>query len=520
MENIKVSYDVERLVQFALKHKMIEQMDIILTRNLLLDLFKIEEPFTGDVLQEELQSPAQILEKLLDYSFNIGLIETNTTTYRDLLDAKIMGILMPRQSEVVNGFYKTYYEEGKQKATDDYYALSQASNYIRMDRIEKNLYWVSPTEYGDLEITVNLSKPEKDPKDIAASKLKSQANYPKCLLCVENVGFAGHVNHPARQNHRVIPMELNKEQWYLQYSPYVYYNEHCIVFHENHVPMKISKETFIRLFDFVEKLPHYFIGSNADLPIVGGSILSHEHFQGGRHEFPMEKAEIETYFKSDCHKDVKAGIVKWPMSVIRLNSVNKKELIELAIQALKEWREYSDNEVGIYAYSEVKGEKIPHNTITPIARVNKEGQYEIDLVLRNNRTSEEYPDGIFHPHKELHHIKKENIGLIEVMGLAVLPGRLNTELKEVEEILQGDIKRFKAAEENESDILHKHGAWIKELIENYGTSCSREKAEEILKIEVGSKFLKVLLDSGVYKRDEIGLQGFNRFLNKIGFFRI
>lgn len=516
MKNINAAYEVERLIQFALEHKMIEQMDTILSRNLLLDLFKLEEPYIDELPKEELQSPVDALEKLLDYSFNIGLIEENTTTYRDLLDAKIMGILMPRQSDVVRNFYKTYLETSKEQATDDFYSLSKASNYIRMDRIEKNLYWQAPTEFGNLEITVNLSKPEKDPKEIAASKLRPQSSYPKCLLCIENVGFAGHVNHPARQNHRVIPMELNMEQWYFQYSPYVYYNEHCIVFHEKHVPMKISSKTFSRIFDFVEKLPHYFIGSNADLPIVGGSILSHEHFQGGRHEFPMAKADIEFYFKNDNYKNVKAGIVKWPMSVIRFSSANKEELIELSIKTLEEWRNYSDKETCIYAYSELNGEKVPHNTITPIARINKEGQYEIDLVLRNNRTSKEYPDGIFHPHKELHHIKKENIGLIEVMGLAVLPGRLNTELKEVEEILQGDLAKLEAAKENENNMIYKHTAWIKELIDKYGTSCIKEEAERILKNEVGNKFLKVLLDSGVYKRDESGLQGFNRFMNKLG----
>lgn len=517
MENINAAYEVERLLQFALRHKMIEQLDVILSRNLLLDLFKLEEPYTEKTAFEELESPVEVLEKLLDYSFNIGLIDENTTTNRDLLDAKIMGLLMPRQSEVVQKFYKTYSEVGKKQATDEFYALSKASNYIRMDRIEKNLYWLSDGEYGALEITVNLSKPEKDPKEIAASKLRPQSNYPKCLLCLENVGFAGHVNHPARQNHRVIPMKLNDENWYLQYSPYVYYNEHCIVFHENHVPMQISDKTFDRLFDFVAKLPHYFIGSNADLPIVGGSILSHEHFQGGRHEFPMAKAPIEDYFTNEKYKDVTAGIVKWPMSVIRLSSFNKEELIRLSISTLKEWKNYTDKDADIYAHSEVKGEIVPHNTITPIARINKEGQYEIDLVLRNNRTSEEFPDGIFHPHKELHHIKKENIGLIEVMGLAVLPGRLNTELTEIEKVLQGDSITLKAAVENENHMLHKHSAWIKELIKEYGTSCTKERAEEILKKEVGNKFLKVLLDSGVYKRNVAGIQGFTRFMKKLGF---
>jgi UDPglucose--hexose-1-phosphate uridylyltransferase len=520
MEKINAGYDVERLLQFGLKHKMIESLDLVVCRNALLDLFKLEEPYFGEVPDEKFDNPVVILERLLDYSFEIGLIEDNTTTYRDLLDARIMGILMPRQSEMVRGFVKTSNEKGVDTATDEFYALSQASNYIRMDRIEKNLYWEAETDYGALEITVNLSKPEKDPKEIAASKLRVQANYPKCLLCIENVGYAGHINHPARQNHRVIPVTMGGEQWYFQYSPYVYYNEHCILFNEKHVPMKISDRSFVKLFDFVEQFPHYFIGSNADLPIVGGSILSHDHFQGGRHVFPMEKAAVEASFKNENYKGIKAGIVKWPMSVIRLSSKNKDELIKLSVEILDKWREYSDEAVDILAYSEVNGEKIPHNTITPIARVNKAGEFEIDLVLRNNRTSDEHPDGIFHPHKELHHIKKENIGLIEVMGLAVLPGRLNTELKEVETILQGDAERLRSAEENTNDSIHKHVLWIKELLEKYGRNCTKEKAEEALKKEVGDKFLRVLMDAGVYKRSSEGREGFGRFMESIGFYKI
>ncbi len=519
MSKINAGYEIERLLNFALKHNMIEKLDIIPSRNSLLDLFKLEEPYAGEVQEEELENAVDILDKLLDYSYEVGIIEANTTTYRDLLDAKIMGLLMPRQSEVVRKFDKALKESGIEKATDDFYALSQASNYIRMDRIEKNLYWLSETTYGDLEITVNLSKPEKDPKEIAASKLKPQAKYPKCLLCIENVGYAGHINHPARQNHRVIPVSLDNEQWYLQYSPYVYYNEHCILFNEEHIPMKIFDKTFVRLLDFVQEFPHYFIGSNADLPIVGGSILSHDHFQGGRHVFPMETAPVEVSFNNGSFKGVKVGIVKWPMSVIRLSSNNKEDLIKLSVEILNRWREYSDDAADILAYSEINGEKIPHNTITPIARKNSDGEYEIDLVLRNNRTSEEHPDGIFHPHKKLHHIKKENIGLIEVMGLAVLPGRLNTELKEIEAVLQGDTIRLKAAEENSGDSINKHTSWIKELIEKYGTNCAKEKAEEIVKKEVGDKFLHVLLDSGVYKRNEEGQEAFVRFMEKLGFER-
>ncbi|MBC8060396.1 MAG: UDP-glucose--hexose-1-phosphate uridylyltransferase [Clostridiaceae bacterium] len=516
MKNVQITQEIERLLQFSLNHRLIEKLDVIQSRNALLDLLQISEPYGESISQETLESPVVILEKLLDYANEVGIIKDNTLTSRDLLDAKIMGLLMPRQSEVVRDFFSTYEKQGPKRATDDYYELSKASNYIRMDRIAKNLYWQAPTEYGDLEITVNLSKPEKDPKEIAASKLRPQSNYPKCLLCIENVGFAGHVNHPARQNHRVIPITLGKEQWDLQYSPYVYYNEHCIVFHEQHVPMKISEKTFIRLFDFVEQFPHYFVGSNADLPIVGGSILSHEHFQGGRHAFPMEKAVVESEFINESYQNVKAGIVKWPMSVIRLSSNDKVELIKLSMEVLENWKEYSDEATNIRAYSDEGLEKIPHNTITPIVRRNSSGEFEIDLVLRNNRTSSENPDGIFHPHKELHHIKKENIGLIEVMGLAVLPARLETELKEIEKILIGDLKIFEKTQEDTSHPLNKHLNWIKELINKYALVKANE-IPEILRKEVGFKFLQVLLDSGVYKRDEAGVTGFNKFMNSIGF---
>lgn len=517
MNKSNAAMNLERLLNFAKEQNMIEELDIIPCRNSLMDLFKINEPYEGKVEKESLESAVPILESLLDYAYEIGLLEENTTTYRDLLDAKIMGLLMPRQSEVAKDFYGTCKESGVTKATDNFYKMSIASNYIRMDRIKKNLYWEAPTNYGDLEITVNLSKPEKDPKEIAASKLVPQTNYPKCLLCIENVGFAGTINHPARQNHRVIPVTVGEEQWYLQYSPYVYYNEHCILFHENHVPMKISDKTFTRLLDFVQQFPHYFIGSNADLPIVGGSILSHEHYQGGRHVFPMEKAPIEIELKSEEYSGIKAGIVSWPLSVIRLSGKNKERLKELSVNILKAWREYSDEKLGILAFTKKDGVYIPHNTITPIARINASGDYELDLVLRNNRTSEEHPDGIYHPHKELHHIKKENIGLIEVMGLAVLPARLNKELKLIEEVLCGNDKLYNEAVNMDSHELNKHAKWIEELVRKYGTKNTSENAEKYIQKEVGNKFLQVLLDAGVYKRDESGTNGFIGFMNAIGF---
>lgn len=514
MGQTQCAMDIERLLLFARQHEMIEELDVIPARNALMDLLKISEPYEGKIKNEKIEVPTEILNSILDYCSETGILETDTVTYRDLLDAKIMGLLMPRQSEIVKKFNEVAEKEGINKATDKFYHISKASNYIRMDRIKKNLYWLADTEYGNIEITVNLSKPEKDPKDIAAAKLIAQSQYPKCLLCIENVGYAGRVNHPARQNHRVIPVELKGEQWFFQYSPYVYYNEHCIVFKKEHEPMKISEDTFARITEFVEKFPHYFIGSNADLPIVGGSILTHEHFQGGKHVFPMEVAKEEVKFNHGVYKNVKAAIVKWPLSVIRLKSKVKSELLELCNVILKAWREYNDESAEIFAYTK-EGEKlIPHNTITPIARINSQQEYEIDLVLRNNRTSEKYPDGIFHPHKELHHIKKENIGLIEVMGLAVLPARLQEELGSISEILTGG----KAVEAiDEASELFKHKLWIEELIKKYGKCADKAEALKVLKQEVGNKFLKVLLDAGVYKKNEKGLKAFEKFMVSIGF---
>lgn len=509
--------EIERLLSFAAKHKMVEGLDIILARNALLDLFNIREPYHGEVPGEELQSPSEILEKLSDYAAAVGLIKDDTTLFRDLFSARIMGFLMLGQGVVIDRFSKAYREQGAEKATSEFYLLSQASGYIQMDRIGKNLYWNAPTEYGDLEITVNLSKPEKDPKEIAASMKMTQSNYPKCLLCLDNIGFAGDINHPARQNHRVIPVTLAGEQWYFQYSPYVYYNEHCILFYKEHIRMKISDKTFIRLFDFIDQFPHYFIGSNADLPIVGGSILSHEHFQGGRHIFPMEKALVESYYENEKYKDVTAGTVRWPVSVIRLSSTDKKKLTELSLEIYNRWIGYSDPEAGILAYSEFEGQKIPHNTVTPVTRKNRRGEFEIDLVLRNNRTNQEHPDGIFHPHKELHHIKKENIGLIEVMGLAVLPGRLATELKEIEKVLTGDLQVLKKASGDVDHPIHKHVYWVGELLGKYNSKCSMKEARNILQREVGNKFLHVLMDAGVYKKDTKGIEGFQKFMHFAGF---
>lgn len=513
---VNAAYEIERLLGFGLKWGLIEKWDLAPVRNQLLELLQLPEPYEGVVAGEAPDSPVGILENMLDYAAQEGFLAENTVTYRDLFDTRIMGMLMPRQSEVVRNFYNTAREQSIVKATDDYYQTSIKSNYIRMDRIEKNLYWLTPTEYGEIEITVNLSKPEKDPKAIAAARNMKQSNYPKCLLCAENAGYPGRINHPARQNHRIIPLELTGEQWFLQYSPYVYYNEHCIVLSEKHTPMKMSETTFARLLDFVELLPHYFLGSNADLPIVGGSILSHDHFQGGRHRFPMEKAGLEESFYNRAFPGVKAGTVKWPMSVVRLTGWDKGELVQAAASMLEQWRGYSDPEARILAFTGESGAKTPHNTITPIARRNRAGEFELDLVLRNNRTSAEHPDGIFHPHQELHHIKKENIGLIEVMGLAVLPGRLDEETKAVEPFLTGE-RAFNETELAGDDMLEKHLPWIKEMLARHGTGNTGAAVRDIIRGEIGNIFIRVLEDAGVYKRNKAGKEAFVRFLNHAGY---
>ncbi|MUT68453.1 UDP-glucose--hexose-1-phosphate uridylyltransferase [Paenibacillus sp. NEAU-GSW1] len=507
---------IERLVRFALREGMIKPLDTSAARNALLELFGFTEPYEGAVAEEELDSAVPLLEPLLDYGYSIGLIDDNITTYRDLLDARIMGLLMPRPSEAAGQFFSTAEQYGIAQATDAFYKLNIDSNYIRMDRIRRNKYWLQPTEYGELEITINLSKPEKDPKEIALLRTLPQAKYPKCLLCETNVGYAGRADHPARQNLRVLPLTLQGEQWYFQYSPYVYYNEHSIVFKGAHEPMVISHSSFARLLDFVEQYSHYFIGSNADLPIVGGSILSHDHFQAGRHSFPMEKAPIEAVFTGSREPGVRFGIVRWPMSVIRVNGASKEAVHRAACRVLDEWREYSDAEAEVLAYTvNSDGTRTPHNTITPIARLRDNGEYEIDLVLRNNRTSEEHPDGIFHPHQHLHHVKKENIGLIEVMGLAVLPGRLKDELEQISAYLTGETA-ISDELSSSSHPLNKHAGWIASLVERFGTARAADEAKAIVEGQTGEKFLEVLKDAGVYKRNAAGEAAFRRFLVSIG----
>ncbi|WP_027954809.1 UDP-glucose--hexose-1-phosphate uridylyltransferase [Halobacillus kuroshimensis] len=494
--------NIEQLLQYGLSKKMIAVWDVDYTRNRLFHLFQLEGQHPEEAPKEPVPgTPASILEPMLDYAAEQGLMEDNTTTERDLFDPKIMDCLVPRPSEVIRDFYHTFEKQGPEAATRNFYQLSKEAHYIRTDRIAKNKHWYSKTEYGDLEITINLSKPEKDPKAIAAAKNKKADSYPDCLLCKENVGYAGRLDHPARDNHRVIPVDLEGEHWFLQYSPYVYYNEHAIVLSREHRPMSISREGFDRLLDFVDQLPHYFVGSNADLPIVGGSILSHDHFQGGHHEFPMAKALVEETIHIPGYQDVEAGIVRWPMSVLRLKSTDRTRLAELSDRILTKWRTYSDASADIYA--ETNGE--PHNTITPIARY-RNGAFEMDLVFRNNRTSDEHPMGIFHPHEEVHHIKKENIGLIEVMGLAVLPGRLIDEMESLTGYIQQEELQGKALEDEQTA---KHVPWAESI------RWEKDDVWPQLQEEIGRRFSVVLEHAGVFKRTEEGQQAFRRFLQTI-----
>ncbi len=502
--------DINRLVVYARKTGLIEADDIDYTINRLLELFQLEDYqnleeedllVQAELISEEELVLESILSALLDYAQENGLVE-DSIVYRDLFDTKIMGLLTPRPSEVIANFKKEYAKSPKE-ATDFYYRFSQTTDYIRSYRIKKDVKWITKTEYGDIDITINLSKPEKDPKAIAAAKHAKQSGYPKCLLCKENVGYAGRVDHPARQNHRVIPITIHGQDWGFQYSPYVYYNEHCIVFNNEHIPMKIEKATFRKLLDFVSLFPHYFVGSNADLPIVGGSILSHDHFQGGNYEFAMAKAKVEYEFRVPGYEDVEVGIVAWPMSVLRIRSREDKKLVELADHILKKWRSYSDEAAGIYAETNHE----PHNTITPIARM-RQGVYELDLVLRNNLTTKEHPLGVFHPHAELHHIKKENIGLIEVMGLAVLPARLKDEM----ELLSSYILEGKDPRSNE--MLEKHADWLEGFLGNYA-EISKDNINEILQEEIGKVFLQVLNHAGVYKRTAKGQEAFYRFTQSL-----
>ncbi len=495
-----LSGDIKRLVNYGIESGLMDECERIYATNLLLDCFKEDEYVDEDISGKSTELE-DILSDLLAEAVKRGFCE-DSVVYRDLFDARLMNCLTPRPAEVQRVFFEKY-KESPQAATDYFFNLSRKSNYIRTARVARDLKWTIDTDYGTLDITINLSKPEKDPKAIAAARNAKQSAYPKCQLCMENEGYAGRVNHPARENHRVIPLTINGSKWGFQYSPYVYYNEHCIVFNGQHVPMKIEKATFEKLFDFIDLFPHYFLGSNADLPIVGGSILSHDHFQGGHYTFAMEKAPVIREFTVKGFEDVKAGIVKWPLSVIRLNSTDRSRVIALADHILSAWRGYTDESAFIFA--ETDG--TPHNTITPIAR--KHGDiYELDLALRNNITTEEHPLGVYHPHEELHHIKKENIGLIEVMGLAVLPSRLKGELTDLADyIVTGrDIRS--------NEALSKHADWVDEFLPRY-SDVNKDNITGILQQEVGKVFCRVLEDAGVYKCTDEGMSAFMRFVDTL-----
>ncbi|MGE1236128.1 UDP-glucose--hexose-1-phosphate uridylyltransferase [Bacillus altitudinis] len=500
---IDIFEKLEQLIQYGVNKELISPLDMDYTRNRLLEVLGLDDAeartVSGDSDLEDILMP------MLDWAVETGLIPDGTDTYRDLLDAKIMGCLVAPPSVIYAKFEEKRKHCGPKAATSWFFEMQQHAHYIHTGRIAKNVRWFTPTEDGELEITINLSKPEKDPKAIAEAKKLSQKQYPLCLLCKENVGFGGRINHPARQNHRIIPVTLTNESWFMQFSPYVYYNEHCIVFKGEHEPMQISKKTFERLLSFIFIYPHYFIGSNADLPIVGGSILSHDHFQGGAHEFPMAKAKMEEVFSLEKFPRVKAGIVKWPMSVIRLQSSDQQTLVEAADFILHEWKMYSDPEAGLFSHT---GET-PHNTITPIARRHGD-EYELDLVLRNNRTDKQHPGGIFHPHKEVHHIKKENIGLIEVMGLAVLPGRLAAELSQLKAALlsKKPLEEIKAC-----PSIMKHESWAERLIEE--NTFTKDNVEAILQKEIGLIFSRILAQAGVFKRTEQGKTAFKRFIQTL-----
>ena len=490
---------VLKLVDHALTSGLIVECEKTWAVNTVLDVIRADA--LPDIQVPDHAELSQALDALCDWAFEHGALAENSVVYRDLFDTEIMGRLTPRPAQVIAEF-KARYAQSPKQATDWYYQFCLNTNYIRRDRVRRDMKWKTATEYGDLDITINLSKPEKDPKAIAAARNLPASDYPRCQLCAENEGYAGRVNHPARQNHRIVPIVVNGSPWFLQYSPYVYYNEHCICFNREHTPMKIDRACFEKLLDFVRQFPHYFVGSNADLPIVGGSILAHDHFQGGRYVFPMEKSPVETPFTFPGYEDVEAGIVRWPMSVVRISSPERARLTDLADRILGKWRAYTDPAAIVLAETE----GTPHNTVTPIARRRGE-KYELDLVLRNNLTTAEHPLGLYHPHAELHHIKKENIGLIEVMGLAVLPARLKGELTKVAAALAH------GADLRGDPETEKHADWADELRKKH--AFTPENAQEIIQTETGLVFKRVLEDAGVYKRTPEGKAAFLRFLETV-----
>lgn len=493
---MSVCSDINALISYGMEKGLISPLDEIYIRNSLMDVLALYE-FKDEEAEEK--SLREILTSLCEYAAEQGIIEKTQTAF-DLFDTRLMGILTPRPGEVISEFCENYMES-PETATDWYYEFSKNTDYIRTYRIEKDKKWQVETEYGTLDITINLSKPEKDPREIAKAKTVKKSSYPACALCVESEGYAGRLDFPARQNHRIIPIEICGESWCFQYSPYVYYNEHCIAFNREHTPMTIDENIFGKLFSFLDVFPHYFIGSNADLPIVGGSILAHEHFQGGKYTFAMERAPIEKEYQIEDFEDIKIGRVRWPMSVIRISGEDKKKLSSIASRILEKWRRYTDESA--YIFSETNG--TPHNTVTPIAR-KRDGLYELDIVLRNNITTEERPMGLYHPREELHHIKRENIGLIEVMGLAVLPARLSRELELMCEYAA------KGIDFSENEEIIKHKAWADEIIKNKKES---ETYEDFFKAEIGKVFAECLECAGVFFRDEEGNAAFDRFMDEV-----
>ncbi|WP_138420119.1 UDP-glucose--hexose-1-phosphate uridylyltransferase [Aquibacillus sediminis] len=489
---------ISQLIDKGVQAKLIEHRDRIYVRNQILGLLRLENFETTETEPTNLSIP-DLLEEMIAYAIDHDVIE-NVLDDKEILSANIMNCFLSKPSEINKTFYD-YYQQSPKQATDYFYHLSKQSNYIQMKRISKNIHYQTETPYGNMDITINLSKPEKDPEQIKRERAKKQkVSYPTCLLCLENEGYVGRTGHPARSNHRVIEVPIDNETWYLQYSPYVYYNEHSILFSEHHRPMKIDRGSFARLLTFVEKFPHYFMGSNADLPIVGGSILSHDHYQGGSYTFAMTNAEDLFSFTLSDYPDIDASVIRWPMSAIRLKATSKQSLIDVANHILNTWRNYSDPSVQIQAFT---GD-VPHNTITPIARM-RGNHYELDLVLRNNRTTDEHPLGIFHPHEDVHHIKKENIGLIEVMGLAVLPARLKLELEEIRKFLL----------DQDADVANYHVPWAESMKETYQANLTKNNVDQVMKDELGKKFTKVLEDSGVFKANEIGRTAFHKFIETV-----
>lgn len=505
-----LALDVERLLRFGRRHKLVKDLDVIVARNTLLDLLALAAPHEGAVPKEDPDTPAALLDEMVALAAKKGLLDGAVPQYCINFETRLMGALMPRESEICKKFKKLYEKKGAAAATDWFYDLCVVTNYIRTAQIAKNIQWNTNTPYGELEITINLTKPEKDPKVIAMERLQPKSSYPACMLCKENIGYAGRINFPARQTHRIVPITMAGEQFYLQYSPYAYFHEHCILLHDEHKPMEMDKNTLAQIFDFVAQFPHYTCGSNADLPIVGGSILSHSHFQGGRYVFPMQKAEIAVPLRDPRYPGIRAGILNWPVSTVRLVGRSSQQVQAVANNILTAWREYSDESVGVLAYS---GDT-PHNTVTPILHHDEEQGYVLDLALRNNRTSEEYPDGIFHPHKEYHNIKKENIGLIEVMGLAILPARLKDQGSAIADILTG---RKPNTSREPGSPLAVHAGWIDTLVEKYGTDMERPAAMTAIRNEIGLVFSHVLENAGVFKQDDQGLAAFLRFMESAGF---